>query len=234
MNTHSKKQIMTSFWLFRFFFTIFCWFLFKFFARLKVEHKDRLPEGPFIIAANHSSHVDTPALMRAIGRPFSHFAGVAAKDYFFEGKRLARLSMRLMNIIPLDRNCSLRNMGDTTSLCKAFIAQKRGVIIMYPEGTRSQDGTMKEFKLGVAALAAQLQIPIVPAYIDGADRVLPKKVLIPKPTRLSVAFAKPIDVAAMTGETSNDKAALMACFTDITQQLEHAVLDLKDKSLKEE
>lgn len=150
------------------------------------------PEGPFIIAANHSSHLDNLVLMAAAGDAVDNYVLLAAKDYFYERRSLTLfLLKKLFNLIPFDRNSEPSAMLNNINSCKAAIKANKNLII-FPEATRSLNGEVQAFKGGCAMLAWELQIPIVPAYIKGAYDCLPKGKTWPKKGKITVSFGPPI------------------------------------------
>jgi long-chain acyl-CoA synthetase len=70
---------------------------------------------------------------------------------------------------------------------------RRGkILLVFPEGSRSRDGNIKEFKKGVGILSKELNIPVVPVAISGTYEMLPAGRLFPKPARIAVSFGKPV------------------------------------------
>ncbi|MGC1374200.1 MAG: lysophospholipid acyltransferase family protein, partial [Candidatus Sulfotelmatobacter sp.] len=76
-----------------------------------------------------------------------------------------------------------------------FLQQTRGALILYPEGTRSPDGEMRPFKPGAGLFALELGVPIVPAYIEGTHRILPKGKSMPRFGPVTVRFGEALAVA---------------------------------------
>ncbi|MBI4511071.1 MAG: AMP-binding protein [Deltaproteobacteria bacterium] len=143
----------------------------------KVTGRACLPDrGPFIVAANHSSHLDMGLVKHALGDWGSHVVAVAAKDYFFEDRLKKMYFENFTNLIPMDRNGSLRE-----SLRLASSVLKEGnVLLIFPEGTRSETGTMQEFKSSIGYLALANQVDVVPMYLEGTSAALPKGTSWPK------------------------------------------------------
>lgn len=129
------------------------------------------PSGPAVLVVNHSSHADTAAVMAAVpasGRPV--FA--AAADYWFASPVRRFLVTTLAAAVPVERNAD----GAYAALLAASapVAAEGGIVIVYPEGTRTVDGTMSRFASGAVRLAADLDVPVMPAALLGTKDVLPK------------------------------------------------------------
>jgi 1-acyl-sn-glycerol-3-phosphate acyltransferase len=170
----------------------FCRMFFRFYCHLAVEGRSRLPASPFIICSNHTSHVDSAVLMTASGLPFSEFGLLGARDYFFYSWKARFLVSRFMNVIPIDRQAHHKSIRRSLEMCGEFLMRTRGNLILYPEGTRSLDGEMQPFKSGAGLFAFDLGVPVVPAHIDGAHRILAKGKSMPRPGPVTVRFGEPI------------------------------------------
>jgi 1-acyl-sn-glycerol-3-phosphate acyltransferase len=170
----------------------FCKMFFRRYCRLAVAGSHHLPTPPFIICSNHTSHVDSAVLMTASGLPFSTFALLGASDYFFESWTTRFLVSRFMNVIPIDRQAQHKSLRRSLAMCKEFLQRRHGNLILYPEGTRSCDGKIQTFKKGAGFFAADLGVPVVPAYIDGAHSILAKGKFIPRPRTVTVRFGEPM------------------------------------------
>ena len=130
-----------------------------------------LPAGPAVLVANHSSHADTAALMAAVpaaGRPV--FA--AAADYWFAQPVRRFLVTTLAAAVPVARDADGAYAALRSACAPVFAAG--GIVIVYPEGTRSTDGTVGRFASGAVRLATDLGVPIVPVALLGTADVLPK------------------------------------------------------------
>lgn len=161
--------------------TILRWLYFRILIRfvvsiilgLNVRHRERLPlKGPAIIAANHNSHLDTMVLITLLGKTLRHTHPVAAADYFLSNKLMAWFSTRIVGIIPIVRKRS----GDENPLQPAVDAlNENKIIIIFPEGTRGEPEKMQALKKGIAHLAKeQPQVPVIPIYLHGLGKALPK------------------------------------------------------------
>jgi 1-acyl-sn-glycerol-3-phosphate acyltransferase len=174
--------------------------LFTAFVRLYVRPRvigaDTLPaEGGFIIAANHSSHADTAVIFTALPKAIrERFVAGAAQDYFFRGGPQQFFSRTLFNAIPIARD----RRGGQDPLRHAARALREGyALLLYPEGTRSQDGTVGPFRSGIGRLIAEFPgTPVVPTFVQGTRRVMPKGKLIPRPLKVVVHFGVPLQIKA--------------------------------------
>ena len=132
---------------------------------------DDLP-SPVIFVANHSSHLDTPTILRAIPRKWRNRTAVAAAaDYFYKKRWKANGVALLFNTVPLGRNGGGLSSGATDHVDK--LIDKGWNLLMFPEGTRSRDGEIGKVRSGAAVIAAQHGIPIVPIHVRGTHDAMP-------------------------------------------------------------
>jgi len=147
-----------------------------------VEGTERLRglEPPFVVVANHSSHLDAPLVLGALPpRVSQHLAVAAAADYFFDARWRARLTGLVFNAFPVDRSGT---RGNHRGLAAQLLDE--GVpLLLFPEGTRSRDGSMAPFKVGAAALAVTRGVPVVPVGLVGAYDAMPRGRSWPLPGR---------------------------------------------------
>ena len=178
-------------------FESFCRVFFACYCPLTVEGREHLPQEPFLLCSNHASHVDSAALMTATGRSFRNFALLGASDYFFHSRRVRWSVSPLMNVIPIERRPGPKSLAACLVICRRFLEQTGGGLILYPEGTRSPDGEMRSFKPGAGLFATELGVPLVPAYIEGTHRILPKGQSVPRPGSLTVRFGRALSLATL-------------------------------------
>ena len=158
---------------------------------LRVHGRDRLPRrGPYLLVSNHVSHLDGPAILAARGAHYRRVFSLGARDYFFRGRLRSWLSTYLLNMVPIDRS---RPDFRAVERCR-LIAAGRGVILMFPEGTRSRTGELQPFRHGLGLIAERLGIPVVPVYVHGTFAALPKGSRFPRRRTVDVVFGDPIDV----------------------------------------
>lgn len=164
--------------------------LFGVYFRLRVVGRGHLPRhGPFVLVANHGSHLDAVALSCALPlRQWTHAYAAAAQDYFFRDFSRALIAIVTTNAMPFDRR---EHPARSLEQCADLLQVSREALVMFPEGTRSPDGSVQAFRPGVGRLVAGTEIPVVPAYIEGAASAWPKGSAIPKPRRVTVWIGAP-------------------------------------------
>lgn len=174
-------------------------------------------KGPVIFAANHHSHLDTPAVIAAMPYGWRKRTAVAAAaDVWFDrGPFQAGLSALLFNAFPFSRSGPVRPSLERFSQ----LLNQRWSVLIYPEGSRSIDGDMQDFKSGTGLMAIELGVPVVPVHIEGTFEVLSKKQRFPKRSRVQVRFGKPITFSRKTS------------YEDATREIESAVRDLAPRDM---
>ena len=165
--------------------------------RMRVYGREQVPpKGGAVIVANHCSYLDPPVMGGANSRRIVHFL---ARDTLLSNP-IARWFFPHVGVIPIDRT-----RGDLGALKKAIGALKEGKVIgLFPEGTRSPDGQMREAKGGIGFLIAKGDVPVVPIHISGTFDAFPKGSSRFRPARIAARVGKPISPeeirAAMPGK----------------------------------
>jgi 1-acyl-sn-glycerol-3-phosphate acyltransferase len=157
----------------------------------------RLPH-PVILVANHSSHLDTPTILRALPLPWRQRTAVAAAaDYFYKKRGVKELVALIFNTVPLSRDGGGVGNGSTAHVDK--LIDQRWNLLMFPEGTRARDGKLHKLRSGAAAIAQQHGVPIIPIYVKGTHDAMPpgrnwphKRWLLARRHRVEVHFGPPI------------------------------------------
>ena len=135
------------------------------------EHLDGC-EGPVLFVANHSSHMDTPAILRALPARWRRRTAVAAAtDYFYRKRRNALAVSLAFNTVPMERNGGGLEPGATSHVDR--LIDEGWSLLVFPEGTRSRDGSVGRLRSGAAVLAAEHDLAIVPIFVEGTLRVMP-------------------------------------------------------------
>lgn len=160
---------------------------FQFYFQLKAKGMERIPDGPVIIAPNHQSYFD--GLFVA---SFLKNATIKNTYFYAKEKHIRQPWLKFManrhHVIVMDLNNlkdSIQKMGEALKLKKN--------LIIFPEGTRTVNGKLGDFKKTFAILSKELDIPIVPVTIKGAYEALPKGSFFPRPFRkVRVEFLEPV------------------------------------------
>lgn len=160
----------------------------KSYGRLSVKGIENLPEkGPYIIAPNHLSLADVPSIIAACSWQTSSQVFFLGATEYFGGPLVSKIS-RTFQVIPVDMDTRLHSALQLS----AYVLRRGKILLVFPEGSRSRDGGIKEFKKGVGIIAKELDLPIVPVAISGTYAMLPSGKRFPRPSKVSVSFGKPI------------------------------------------
>ncbi len=125
---------------------------------------------PVVFVANHSSHLDAPLVLTSLPPRWRERTAVgAAADYFFDVWWRAAATALVFNAFPVERAGARKS----TRLARDLIAEGWNVVV-FPEGTRSKDGWVGDFRLGAARLAVETGIPAVPVAIRGSYQAMPR------------------------------------------------------------
>ena len=162
-------------------------------VRVHVKGTERIPSGTCIFAANHTSSADAPAVVWSIPRRIAILLKRSLFEYPIVGQ-----AFHLAHFIPVDR---FNRDSAINSLELATQSLRNGQsFLIYPEGTRSPDGRLQEFKKGTAVMAIKSGVPIVPVACSNAHRIMEKRKLSITPGDILVEFLQPIDSTEYTLE----------------------------------
>jgi 1-acyl-sn-glycerol-3-phosphate acyltransferase len=129
-------------------------------------------QPPVLFVANHSSHMDTPVILRALPAAWRRRTAVAAAaDYFYRVPWLAHVVSLAFNTVPVQRKGEAP-LAESASELERRLAEGWSMLI-FAEGTRSRDGTVGRLHSGAAVLAAEHGLPIVPVHVSGTHAVMP-------------------------------------------------------------
>jgi 1-acyl-sn-glycerol-3-phosphate acyltransferase len=209
--------------------SLFSWILpiARLFAWVRVqglEHLDHI-SGPVVFAANHQSHMDVPVILSVLpGGWRAKIAPAMAKEFFkahffpedfsarqvFTNRLNYYLAAFFFNTFPLPQ----REAGARQTL--RYIGEVTGAgysVLIFPEGVRTDDGSIKPFRGGIGMIGSRLGLPVIPVRLEGVDRVLHTKWKMARPGYVSVTFGAPM---RLSGDN----------YADLARQVEQAVRDL--------
>ena len=166
-------------------------------VKIHVRGTERIPRGVCLFVANHTSTVDAPAVVGAIPRRIA----ILLKASLFKWP-IAGQAFTLARFIPVNR---ASHESAILSLEEATVALRNGQsFLIYPEGTRSPDGRLQEFKKGAVVMAIKAGVPIVPMVCAGAHTVMRKRSLVLHPGDILVEFLDPIDASQYSLEQRDE------------------------------
>jgi long-chain acyl-CoA synthetase len=155
---------------------------------------------PYLICLNHQSYIDP--LLVCSNYPLNVLQNVfhVGAAMYFTNVAMARLA-RLINVVPIDPDVQLLR-----AMRAGAAGLRAGKILnIYPEGQRSFDGQLQEFKKGAAILATELNLPIVPVALDGAYRIWPRKSWRFRLAKVKISFGEPIEVRKVAPDERDEE-----------------------------
>lgn len=159
---------------------------FSLYFKLTGHGTERIPDGPVIIAPNHQSFLDGLFVMS-----FIKFRDIRNTYFYAKEQHVKQPFVKFLaathNVIVVD----MSNLKDSIQKLGEALRNKKNLII-FPEGTRTTDGQLGEFKKTFAILSKELNVPVVPVSIKGAFQAMPKGTRLPRPHKVQVEFLEPI------------------------------------------
>src|ERR687894_260257 len=191
--------------------------------RLEVEGLANLPEqGPFVVAPNHVSYLDSFAVAAALDYRLlcrTYWAGWARPAF---GNPLTRLVSRLAQAVPIDPE----RAGVSSLAFGAAVLARGKNLVWFPEGERSRNGRLQPFKPGIGMLLNHFRVPVVPVSIRGTYDAMPRGRLLVRPAKITVTFGQPLDVQDLVEHQGEDGQPR----DQILQALRERVAELNAKS----
>ena len=176
----------------------------------RVYGQEKIPKkGAFILASNHVSHLDPPAMSAASPRRLRFMARRTLSDNWLFRQVVGRCNLILVN----------KDKGDIGAMKSAIRLLKSGkAVFLFPEGTRSETGEMKEAQPGIGYLSLMTGAPILPAYVEGTDKALPKSAKRIIRTPISVHIGDMIDPKKL-GLPSDKKEAAQKLADHVAEEI---------------
>ncbi|MFH0731945.1 MAG: lysophospholipid acyltransferase family protein [Candidatus Omnitrophota bacterium] len=192
------------------------YFFFKIFYSLKVSGQENMPKkGPFVIVCNHVSNLD-PIL---IGAVYKGRLSYVAKEELFKN-RFIRWYYKKLSIFPIKRGLS-----DSAAMRGAIRRLKKGGgMVIFPEGTRSADDNISEGKTGISVLSSITKAKVVPCYVKGTHRIMPRKTHHLNKGKVSLVFGEPF------GPLRVGEGTKKADYYNFAQEVMSRIKALKEKA----
>lgn len=194
------------------FFRIF----FQLYHRWEVFDAENVPQdGPAILASNHMSFLDPPLVGAAARREINYLARESLFRFPVVGSIL-----RNVNAVPVDRE------GGGAAGLRAIFDRllKGGAIILFPEGTRSRDGSLQKAKSGIGLTVIKSEAPVVPVRVFGTFEAMSRRHAVPRPRKVAVRFGAPIDFSDLRAEAKVcSKQRLKEIYQQVADRLMAAI-----------
>jgi long-chain acyl-CoA synthetase len=195
------------------------------YMQVKVTGKANIPYNRHtLVVANHASHLDMGLAKSALGSYGEKIVALAAEDYFFTNKYMRAYFENFTNMAALDRRSGLRKAIEQAG---EHISRGRTVLI-FPEGTRSSDGVMTEFMPLVGHLVLNYKVDVLPLYLGGTHKALPKGATIPIPRKrkVEVRIGPPLTVEQLELRVAGMKRS--DAYREVARLAHDAVAALRD------
>lgn len=191
--------------------------LLKVIGQLESHGSENIPrKGAVVLVSNHVSYLDPAIIASSINREL-HFIGA---DNYFRVPCLGWLFAQL-NGFPVKRGTP-----DRRALKKTLSLLQQGkALLIFPEGTRSTDGTFGEIKSGVSFIIYHSNVPTIPVLLKGAERLMPYGSKFIRPAKLSVTFGPPIDFTPLKGIHQKRKL-----YQRMSEQIRRAIAILQENT----
>jgi 1-acyl-sn-glycerol-3-phosphate acyltransferase len=188
--------------------------------RPEVEGLEHVPdEGPAIIASNHLSFSDSIFMPLVVSRRVTFLA----KSEYFTGKgikgRTTATLFRALGQVPVDRSGG--KAGEEALTTGLEILEQGDLLAIYPEGTRSPDGRLYRGRTGIARLALESGVPVIPVAMVNTDKIQPPGKVLPKIMRVGIKFGEPLNFERYEG-MSQDRFVLRS----ITDEIMYSLMEM--------
>lgn len=186
-------------------------------------HSDRVPlNGPVILAANHASFLDPPLIGGGFNRAVNYLARNTLMDIPVLGFFLRRL-----NVVPVDRDGG-GGAGLKAILDRLLIG---GVILLFPEGTRTRDGQLQPAKSGIGLTVIKSTAMLVPVRVHGTFAAFGRHMKFPLPRRVTVTYGEPLDFKALREEAKTcSKPRLKEIYQQVADEIMAAIARLEPQA----
>jgi 1-acyl-sn-glycerol-3-phosphate acyltransferase len=201
--------------------------LFRFYFGWRVFNAERVPlEGPVILASNHASFIDPPLVGSGLKRQINYLA----RENLFRFPIMGWV-LRQWQVVPVDRE------GGGAKGLKAILDRllAGGVIIMFPEGTRSRDGRLQPPRSGIGLAVIKSSAPVVPVRVFGTFEAYSRHMRLPRPRRVAVKYGRPMMFESLRAEAKVcSKQRLKEIYQQVADELMAAIGKLQPFEDKEQ
>jgi 1-acyl-sn-glycerol-3-phosphate acyltransferase len=190
--------------------------------RWRVFNPENVPlEGGVILASNHASFLDPPLVGAGLTRDINYLA----RESLFRFPGIGAL-LRSWNSVPVDRE------GGGARGLKAILDRllAGGGIILFPEGTRTRDGTLQPARSGIGLTVIKSTAPVVPVRVFGTFEAYGRVMKIPRPRRIMVKYGRPMNFGHLRAEAKTcDKARLKEIYQQVADEIMAEIAKLQPK-----
>ena len=195
-------------------------FMYRFYFRWRVFNPERVPvTGPVILAANHQSFLDPPLVGCALARDINYLA----RESLFRYPGIGWL-LRSWNSVPVDRD------GGGAAGLRVILDRllKGGGIILFPEGTRSPDGSLQPARSGIGLTVIKSTAPVVPVRVFGTFAAYGRNMKLPLPRPVAVKYGTPLDFTTLRAEAKMcSKTRLKEIYQQVADEIMAAIAQLE-------
>ena len=188
--------------------------------RWRVFNPERVPlTGPVILAANHASFLDPPLVGSGVKRGINYLARESLFRFPVVGWVL-----RKWNSVPVDRE------GGGAAGLRAILDRllQGGVIVLFPEGTRTRDGKLQPARSGIGLTVIKSTAAVIPVRVFGTYEAYGRHVKIPRPHRIAVKYGRPLNFAARRAEAKTcSKTRLKEIYQEVAEEIMAAIARLE-------
>ena len=195
--------------------------LYRLYFSLEARGLEHLPaDRPYVIAANHTSHLDAPSILLAIRPRIDRLSLAASRDYLSRSPQLSWFLRTMLDAVPFDRQ---EEFLDSLLALRRLTGARRPLLV-FPEGTRSPGGALQPFRTGLGLVAVELDLPVVPVHVAGTREALPKNARFPRRHRVSLNFGPPVEMAPYAAR--RERLGNYEVYREVTAQVRREIARL--------